>query len=110
MGPTTWYQEIIAQLNTLQREALKECLKNLLLVMSVSGIFKAHKKSHIGASETNSAPLEQDIWELSWITINTFCPTLKEDVIVGDGTVTLRSTTSLHQTPVAPSAISSTGP
>jgi len=41
--------------------------------MSVSGIF--HSKSNI-----DTGPLEQDMWELSWITINAFCPTLKEDI------------------------------
>ncbi len=65
--------------------------------MNMSGIFKP--TSSIGSGNTNTntnsssstneatdnnnsgVAVEQDIWELSWITIDAFCPSLREEVI-----------------------------
>jgi len=50
----------------LLAEAVRESLKNVLLVMSASGLFKP-----------NQLETEEGLWTLSWSTINSFCPTLK---------------------------------
>jgi brefeldin A-resistance guanine nucleotide exchange factor 1 len=58
----------------VQSEAVRESLKNILLVMSASGIFKPDA---VVASETPSS--ESDIWTFSWAMIDGFCPSLKAE-------------------------------
>lgn len=71
------------------KESIKESLKNILLVMSVSGIFQPRPpntpRSDLSPEiqiQKENAPLEQDIWDLSWATIQTFCPSLKDDLLL----------------------------
>lgn len=54
--------------NGLLKEAIPEVLKNVLLVMLQMNVF--HPSNTIRG---------QDIWTISWMTIDGFCPSLKED-------------------------------
>lgn len=54
----------------LLAEAVPESLKNILLVMSEYGIFKP-----------GAITFGKNIWDLSWTTIDSFCPSLKESIL-----------------------------
>lgn len=57
---------------------MHESLKNMLLVMSASEVFKP-----------GSVTASEDIWKLSWDKIDAFCPSLKlefEEVLAKVGT------------------------
>jgi len=71
------------------KDALKESLKNIILVMSVSGLFKKNEKV-LDAQQQQ----EQDLWELSWSWINAVCPSLQEELM----------------TPVVPNEAENVGP
>eukprot|EP01112_Ceratiomyxa_fruticulosa_P000389 TRINITY_DN10351_c0_g1_i1.p1 TRINITY_DN10351_c0_g1~~TRINITY_DN10351_c0_g1_i1.p1 ORF type:complete len:311 (+),score=80.62 TRINITY_DN10351_c0_g1_i1:99-935(+) len=60
---------MVADKSELLAEAVPESLKNILLVMTASGIF-----------QPGVLTWGQDIWTLSWTEINSFCPSLKDDV------------------------------
>jgi len=55
-------------------EEIPEALKNIMLVMSATGIFKGDANG-------------QEIWDLSWKTIDCFCPHLKADFLSKAGPV-----------------------
>lgn len=73
-------------------EIIKENLKNILLVMSMSGIFhpntsnsprlsqKVEKEEGKVEGVEQKEYLEEDIWNMSWNIIDLFCPSLKEDL------------------------------
>merc|ERR1712137_690466 len=52
----------------LLRESIPETLKNIILVMLQMNVF--HPSNTIQG---------KDIWSVSWMTIDGFCPSLKED-------------------------------
>lgn len=51
-------------------EAIPESLKNMLLVMSTAGIFKAPK-----AGEPENDP-SVELWNMTWMRVNSFLPNL----------------------------------
>ena len=50
--------------------------------MSAAGIFQRNNSGvSPGQAGTDAESInEQDIWNISWTWINTFCPTLQEDI------------------------------
>jgi brefeldin A-resistance guanine nucleotide exchange factor 1 len=50
-------------------ESVRECVKNMLLVMSSSGVFDAEKY------ETG-----KELWELSWAVVDQFYPELRAEM------------------------------
>ena len=60
------YKKLVFLITLLKGEAVRESLKNMLLVMSASGILKPGNMSS-----------GEDLWALSWVTIDSFCPNLK---------------------------------
>jgi brefeldin A-resistance guanine nucleotide exchange factor 1 len=54
----------------LLAEAIPEALKNILLVMTATGILQPGVKTTSG----------EDIWQLSWTAIDAFCPSLREEL------------------------------
>jgi hypothetical protein len=77
-----------------QAEAITESLKNILLVMFASEIFKPSDPSLLGltltasnlSSHSTQSPLDlntqHELWELSWRTIDSFCPQLRQDFLL----------------------------
>jgi len=55
-----------SQGSELLSEAVRESMKNILLVMSSLGVFKPDNDP-------------ESLWQVSWNTINSFCPTLKTE-------------------------------
>eukprot|EP01116_Phalansterium_solitarium_P013672 TRINITY_DN31070_c0_g1_i1.p1 TRINITY_DN31070_c0_g1~~TRINITY_DN31070_c0_g1_i1.p1 ORF type:complete len:1661 (+),score=672.89 TRINITY_DN31070_c0_g1_i1:179-5161(+) len=84
------------------REASTESLKNILLVMSVSGIFQPRDPEKAPVDPSH-APVE-DIWEWSWRFIHTFCPGL-----VGDMSTLLSPTLVGRMPRISPSNSSTPG-
>ena len=50
-------------------ESVRECVKNLLLVMSASGVFDARQYATGG-----------ELWELAWAVIDPFYPELRAEL------------------------------
>jgi len=55
-----------SQGSELLSEGVRESMKNILLVMSSLGVFKPDNEP-------------ESLWQISWSTINSFCPTLKNE-------------------------------
>ncbi|EGG23568.1 Arf guanyl-nucleotide exchange factor [Cavenderia fasciculata] len=61
-------------LSELLSESVPESLKNMLLVMNNSRVFK-------DPSDADSNDKSRALWELTWKNINEFCPKIKDDVL-----------------------------
>eukprot|EP01102_Stenamoeba_stenopodia_P011381 TRINITY_DN3491_c1_g1_i2.p1 TRINITY_DN3491_c1_g1~~TRINITY_DN3491_c1_g1_i2.p1 ORF type:complete len:540 (-),score=87.88 TRINITY_DN3491_c1_g1_i2:28-1647(-) len=60
-----------ADRSDLLAEAIPEALKNILLVMTATGVLQPGAKTASG----------EDIWKLSWGAIDAFCPSLKDEIV-----------------------------
>eukprot|EP01114_Cavostelium_apophysatum_P009107 TRINITY_DN2217_c0_g1_i3.p1 TRINITY_DN2217_c0_g1~~TRINITY_DN2217_c0_g1_i3.p1 ORF type:complete len:1471 (+),score=363.32 TRINITY_DN2217_c0_g1_i3:184-4596(+) len=61
----------------LLAEAVQESLKNVLLVMSASDVFQPSNNALNGSHSLEGTGGAEDLWQLSWNTINSFCPSLR---------------------------------
>eukprot|EP01113_Clastostelium_recurvatum_P025585 TRINITY_DN3078_c0_g1_i3.p1 TRINITY_DN3078_c0_g1~~TRINITY_DN3078_c0_g1_i3.p1 ORF type:complete len:1663 (+),score=447.69 TRINITY_DN3078_c0_g1_i3:135-5123(+) len=89
---------MVSDHSELLAESVPESLKNILLVMSASGVFQPGKLTH-----------GHDIWQLSWDAIEAFCPSLREDanlnLMLSQGQVPPRPTSPFPSTPASTSTL-----
>jgi len=71
------FLKFYTEIENVQAEAIPEALKNILLVMTATGVLQPGAKTASG----------EDIWKLSWDAINAFCPSLKDEILPKQGLV-----------------------
>eukprot|EP01132_Coremiostelium_polycephalum_P004344 gene4344-5436_t len=117
--PTLWseilsFLKIYMGLSELLSESVPESLKNMLLVMNNSGVFKPPTLVSTTNNNNNNEitnEISTKLWELTWSSINEFCPKITEDVLSrvdpNHNNNNNNSATSPSPTPSQPSTSSS---
>lgn len=72
----------------LQKEAVSEAFKNILMVMQTAGILTPDLDHEKGAEEliVNSGITRKQLWDLTWVEIDRFLPNLKKDMLPSNST------------------------
>ncbi|EGC38505.1 hypothetical protein DICPUDRAFT_96890 [Dictyostelium purpureum] len=71
------FLKVYMGLSELLSESVPESLKNMLLVMNNSGVFKPPVKD----DTSSSAQISEHLWNTTWSTIKEFCPKISDDVL-----------------------------
>ncbi len=92
-----------------QSEAIPESMKNMLLVMSTSGVFdhsdddqslQLTQKSHDSPQQSDTKRHYSALWQVTWERIDCFLPNLKRDMVASRSPFSQRaSSPPIHAEP-----------
>ncbi|KAF0385373.1 Sec7-domain-containing protein [Gigaspora margarita] len=86
--------------NESLREAVPESLKNMLLVMSTSGVFNPPGTIN-AATQSSGGKVPVELWDITWTKIDKFLPKLKDELfpeVPSDAESSLKSSQNLLDT------------